>query len=294
MATPSSRPDNCVEAFYYFEKIVEERSQGRIQVDVKDGGQLGAHRDYIEQIQMGSIQAAEINVAVLTSLDPAFGVFSLPYAVKGADGLQKALDTGMNQKYNDILAKNGLTSIGWMIRSPRDMYISSHPVMTADDFKGMKVRIMEDPITRQAFELLGAVPVPLSANERYMALQTRVVDAAENSLSVILSQKEYEVTQYVSMTEHLISPNLIAFDPKFLAKLPADLRDIVLKAGDETGRYLTKLDLSNTEEEIKQLEGFGMVVNRVPDKSSFVEKLTPLYTSKRAEIGAEFVDAFTK
>jgi TRAP-type C4-dicarboxylate transport system substrate-binding protein len=127
-----------------------------------------------------------------------------------------------------------------------------------------------------------------------MALQTHVVDAAENSLSVILSQKEYEVTKYVSMTEHLISPNLIAFDPKFLAKLPADLRDIVLKAGDETGRYLTKLDLSNTEEEIKQLEGFGMVVNQVPDKSSFVAKLTPMYTSKRAEIGAEFVDAFTK
>jgi TRAP-type C4-dicarboxylate transport system substrate-binding protein len=68
----------------------------------------------------------------------------------------------------------------------------------------------------------------------------------------------------------------------------------VLKAGDETGRHLTKLDVSNTDAEIKQLEGFGMIVNQVPDKSSFVAKLTPLYASKRTEIGAEFVDAFTK
>ncbi|MDR3221862.1 MAG: TRAP transporter substrate-binding protein [Candidatus Accumulibacter sp.] len=295
MATPSNPEDNCVKAFFKFKELVEQRSGGRIAVDVKHTGQLGAHRDYIEQIRMGSLEAAEINVAVLSAVDSKFMVFDLPYISKSQKWLEDQLEGGLGKNFADSLEKSaGIKIIGWMVRSPRNMYISTRPVVTAPDFAGMKVRIMESPVMRRTFELLGAVPVPLTANERYMALQTKVVDAAENSTSLIITQKEYEVTKYVSRTEHFISPNIIALDPKFFAKLPADLQDIVVKAGNEAGHYATKLDADSESTAIVELKKLGMTVNDCPDKSTFQQKVNPIYAEYRDKIGGDVIDAFTK
>ena len=181
MGNPSNPEDNCVKAFFHFKELVEKNSGGKITVDVKHSGQLGAHRDYMEQMRMGSLEMAEINVAVLSGFDSKFMVFDLPYVSKSVAHLQKLLDGGLAKTFGDSLeASTGVKIVGWMIRSPRNMYISTKPVVTAADFAGMRVRIMESPVMRRTFELLGAVPVPIAATERYMALQTKVVDAAEN------------------------------------------------------------------------------------------------------------------
>jgi tripartite ATP-independent transporter DctP family solute receptor len=295
MASVSNPEDNCVKAFFKFKELVEERSGGRIEVDVKHTGQLGAARDYIEQLQMGSLEAAEINVAVLSAVDSKFMVFDLPYIFQSQKWLEDKLEGGLGKIFADSLEKGaGIKIIGWMVRSPRDMYISSRPVVTAPDFKGMKVRITESPVMRRTFELLDAIPVPLTANERYMALQTKVVDAAENSVSLIITQKEYEVTKYVSITEHFISPNVIAFNPKFFAKLPVDLQDIVVKAGNEAGHYASRLDAESEQSALEELRKLGMTINDCPDKSSFRQKVTPIYAEYRDTIGADVIDAFTK
>lgn len=295
MATPSNPEDNCVKAFYLFEKMVEERTDGRVDVQVFDSGQLGAHRDYIEQMQMGSLQAAEINTSVLSGFDPKFMVFDLPYLSKNVAHLQSVLDGGLNEKLSKSLQETtGLKIIGWMIRSPRDVYNSRNAITTVDDFKGMKIRVMESPIMTKTFQLLGAVPVPISATERYMALQTGVVDGAENAVGIIVSQKEYEVTDYVSLTAHNITPNIIAMDNNYFNKLPSDIQAVILQAGKEAGAYATKLDSDNEAATIEQLRGLGMKVNDIPDKSSFIKTVSPIYEQYRAEIGGDIIDAFLK
>ena len=295
MATPSNPEDNCVKAFFFFKEQAEQRSGGRLTVDVKHSGQLGSHRDYMEQMRMGSLQAAEVNVAVLSAFDSKFMAFDLPYISKSVAHLQGVLDGGMAKVFGESLEKaTGVKIVGWMIRSPRNMYISTRPVVTAADFAGMKVRIMESPVMTRTFTLLGAVPVPLAATERYMALQTRVVDAAENSTALVVAQKEYEVTKYLSRTEHFISPNIIAFDSKFLGKLPADLQKVVLDVGVEAGRFATKLDTESEGTAFEDLKKFGMTVNDCPDKSSFIEKVTPIYAEYRDRIGGDIIDAFMK
>ena len=295
MANPSNPEDNCVKAFFFFKEQAEKNSNGRIAVDVKHSGQLGAHRDYMEQMKMGSLEMAEVNVAVLSGFDPKFMVFDLPYVSKSVADLQKRLDGGLGKTFTDSLeSKTGVRIVGWMIRSPRNMYIAPRPVVTAADFSGMKVRIMESPVMRRTFELLGAVPVPLSANERYMALQTKVVDAAENSTALVIAQREYEVTKYLSRTEHFISPNIIAISSKFYTGLPADLQKIVADAADAAGRFATKLDSESEANALKELTRLGMTVNDVPDKSSFIQKVKPIYAEYRDKIGGDLVDAFTK
>lgn len=295
MATPSNPADSCVKAFMEFEKIVEKNSNGRIDVQIFHSGQLGSHRDYIEGLQMGSIQAAEINTSVLTALDPKFMVFDLPYIAKNMDHEIKVINDGVGEKLAKALEdKTGIKIIGWMVRTPRSIYTSKGPINTADDFKGLKIRVMESPVMIKTMEALGAKPVPLAATERYMALQTKVVDAAENSVPLIITQKEYEVTKFVSLTEHFCTPNVIAFDGKFLKKMPADLQKVILDAGKEAAAFEVKTDKEQLAEAIKTLEEKGMKVNEIKDKTSFIEKVKPVYAEYKDKIGQDLIDAFLK
>ena len=295
MANPSNPQDNCVKGFFHFKEVAEKNSNGRIAVDVKHSAQLGAQRDYMEQMQMGSLEMAEINVAVLSGFDSKFMVFDLPYVSKSVAHLQQLLDGGLAKTFRESLeASTGITITGWMIRSPRIMYIQTKPVHAVSDFAGLRIRIMESPVMRRTFELLGAVPVPLATNERYMALQTGVVDGAENSASFIIAQKEYEVTKFVSRTEHFISPNIVAMSLKFFKGLPADLQKVVLDAGDAAGRLATKLDSEGEADSLKELTRLGMTVNNITDKTPFIEKVRPIYGEYRDRIGGALIDAFTK
>lgn len=293
MASPSNPQDNCVKAFYKFQELVEAKTGGKVAVEVYHSGQLGSHRDYIEGLQMGSLQGAEINVAVLSAFDSEFMVFDLPYISKNVAHLKSVLEGGVADRMaKNLEGKTGIKVVGWMIRSPRNLYNSKRPVVTADDFAGMKVRIMESPIMTRTFELLGAVPVPLSASERYMALQTGVVDAAENSIPLIITQKEYEVTKYLSKTGHFISPNVIAISGRFFKGLPPDLQKAVLEAGAEAGAYATKLDADSEDAAVAELQKLGMQVNDCPDKSSFIKKVAPIYEEYKKEIGQDLINAF--
>jgi tripartite ATP-independent transporter DctP family solute receptor len=293
MANPSNPEDNCVKAFFEFEKLVELRSKGAIDVQVFHSAQLGAHRDYVEGMRMGSIQAAEVNTAVLTAFDSKFMIFDLPYMSRNVKHLLQVLGAGLGDKLAEsLLESTGIKIVGWMVRSPRSIYNSRNPIKTAADFSGMKIRIMESPIMSRTFSLLGAVPVPLSAAERYMALQTKVVDGAENSISLVITQKEYEVTKYLSITEHFCTPNIIAMDDNFFNSLPADLQKVILEAGAEAGAFATKLDSESEAAAIEELRRLGMEVNFIPDKSSFIEKVRPLYNEYRDEIGGDIIDMF--
>ena len=126
LANPSNPEDNVVKAFYYFEQIVEERSNGRIDVQVYDSGQLGSHADCIDSMQLHSLVAAEVNTSVLGNIDPAFSIFDLPYLTDGMDGEIEVIASGLGDVLDQRLqdAAN-LKIVGWFVRSPRSIY----PVM---------------------------------------------------------------------------------------------------------------------------------------------------------------------
>jgi len=295
MASPSQPADSCVKAFFLFEQIVERDSKGRIDVQVMHSGQLGSARDYIEGLQMGSIQMAEITTSVLTAIDSKFMVMDLPYISKNVDHLRRVLDSGVGALLAKALEdKVGLMILGYMIRTPRSVYSSKGPIRTADDFVGLKIRVMQSPVMIRTFELLGAKPIPIAATERYMAFQTKVVDAAENSPPLIITEKEYEVTKFVSLTEHFITPNAIVMDGKFYKKLPEDLQKIVQNAAKETEKFATEEDKRQLADAIKVLEEKGMKVNTIPDKSSFIEKVKPLYAEYEGKIGKDLIETFLK
>ena len=293
VASPSAPDDSCVMAYYKFKELVEARSNGRIDVQVFPNGQLGDQKNYIAQMQAGNIQAGEISTPLLSPLASEFAVFDLPYIVKDMDHEIRVLQSGVGDKMSKSLEeKANLKIISWLVRSPRSVYSSRGAINTADDFKGLKIRVMQSPIMVKTMELLGSQAVAISANERYMALQSKVVDAAENSVPLIVTQKEYEVTKFVSLTEHFVTPNVMAMDAKFFNKLPADLQKIVVDAGKEAGDYEVQVEKKQLSDAIATLESKGMKVNKIADKSSFVEKVKPIYAEYQDKIGKSTIDTF--
>lgn len=243
---------------------------------------------------MGSIQIAEIASSVVAAVEPKFMIFDLPYLVKDEQTEIDALNGNAGQILADALvAKADLNVIGWLVRSPRHVYSSEGPINTAADFKGLKIRTMESPPMLRAMELLGAKATPIPSNERYIALQTKVVDAAENNAGEIYSKKEYEVTKYLSKTAHIIQPNVLVIDNKFLSTLSEEHQKLILKVGKEAGDYATKFDLDNVSSIEAKLESEGeMIINDINDKSSFVEILTPLYDEYKDQIGEDLISIF--
>lgn len=296
LANPSNPEDNVVKAFYYFEKIVEERSDGRIDVQVYDSGQLGSHADCIDSMQMHSLVAAEVNTSVLGNIDPAFSIFDLPYLADGMDGEIEVLESGLGDVLDQRLQDAAdLKIVGWFVRSPRSIYTSKGPATKLADLAGTKIRIMESPLMSKAMTLLGMIPVPLAATERYMALQTGTVDAAENSVPLIITQAEYEVTDYVILSEHFCTPNVMAMDLDFYNKLPDDLKAIVDECGKEAGTYSSNLDKESLEEALDKLANeYGMTICEIEDKTEFMDAVAPLYDEYRDTIGQDIYDFFGK
>ncbi len=296
LANPSNPEDNVVKAFYYFEQIVEERSGGRIDVQVYDSGQLGSHADCIDSMQLHSLVAAEVNTSVLGNVDPAFSIFDLPYLADGMDGVSEVIESGLGDVLDQRLQDAAdLKIVGWFVRSPRSIYTSKGPATCLADLAGTKIRIMESPLMSKAMTLLGMVPVPLAATERYMALQTGTVDAAENSVPLIITQAEYEVTDYVILTEHFCTPNVMAMDLDFYNKLPDDLKAIVDECGKEAGAYSSQLDKESLEEALDKLANeYGMTICEIEDKTEFMDAVAPLYDEYRDTIGQDIYDFFGK
>lgn len=296
MASVGNPGDSLTKWFEHFGPEMEKRSGGRIKAELFHSSQLGAHRDYIDGLQIGSIQLAEMASSVVATVDPAFGVFDMPYISPDEMDQWNRIKAGAGDALDKSLrGKAGLRVVGWVVRTPRNVYSSKGPITSPADFKGLKIRTMESPPMLRAMALLGAKATPIPANERYLALQTRVVDAAENNSGEIYFKKENEVTKFISRTAHIIQPNVYCMSDAFFSALPADLQALVLEVGAEASEAATGFDFDSIEEIEKKLvsEG-GMTINDIPDKSEFIEILRPLYAEYADSIGQDILDMFQK
>ena len=295
ITTPSVEADAMTQGYIQFAKLVNMRSGGRIDAKVYHSGQLGSHRDSLEGLQLGTIQAAEINTAVVSAVAEEFEIFSLPYVIRSLDHAQEVLHNGVEAKLDGILRKKaGLTILSFYHRAARSVYSSKGPIEKVEDFAGLKIRVMQSPVMIKSMEVLGARPTPIAATERYMALQTKVVDAAENSPALVFTEKEYEVTKYLSITGHFFSPNVFLTSVKFFEGLPKDLQVIVKQAAIEGSQFAMGNEVAQADNSINTLKGLGMKVNFIEDKRPFVEKVKPLYKEYEKMIGKDLIEAFIR
>lgn len=192
----------------YFAKLVKERSNGEIEIQVFPSSQLGNQRDLVEGLVFGTVDMTLTGTAVLGNFVPEVAVFDLPFIFRDIPHAYKALDT-VGMDLCKLGEKQGMITLAIWENGVRHMTNNRQPIRTPEDMKGLKVRVMEQPVYIEMMKALGASPTPMAMSELYTALQKGVVDAQENPLAQIATKRFDEVQKYISLTGHTYAPEVV-------------------------------------------------------------------------------------
>tara|TARA_B100000424_G_scaffold271734_1_gene276369 strand:- start:4603 stop:5640 length:1038 start_codon:yes stop_codon:yes gene_type:complete len=280
----------------YFEKIVEQRSDGHIQVELFHSAQLGDDLQAVSNLQSGTLEMTAPSTSPLVGMFPEFAVFDLPFLFPTPEVADKVLDGEIGQKMLDDASRQGLVAIGWAENGYRQLTNSATPVTSPDDLDGLKIRTMQNDIHLDIWRTLGANPTPMSFAELFTALEQGVVDGQENPWITIEASKFIEVQDYASETNHVYTPFITLVSERFWNRLPAGYQQLVRDAAKQMGDYEREVSRTLNDQIKQQLKQAGMQITELtPEQVEvFQEKLAPVYDDWRDEIGGELIDAIRK
>jgi tripartite ATP-independent transporter DctP family solute receptor len=274
-----------VEAIQRMGKKLETQTKGRISIQMFPSMQLGGEKEMIEQAQVGALQIARISVGAMGPVVDELNVFNLPFIFKDEAQMRRVIDGPIGQKMLDDISKSPqskLIALGWMDAGTRNVY-SNKPVTKPADLKGMKIRMMGNPIFVETMNAMGGTGVAMGFNELYTALQTGVVDGAENNPPTLLAQNHYTVSKVYSLTGHLIIPEIFIFSKRTWDTLSKDDQALVRKLSREAQLEQRQLWDDYTKQAVEKLKAQGVQFVEV-DKKLFYDATQPV----RDKYGAKY------
>ena len=202
----------------------KEKTNGRLILKVMGSSQLGGERDYVEGMQLGNIEMAQVSSAAVNGFLNDFSLLSFPYFFKDYAEMEKVFNGPMGDELFAELEGIGIKGLTWFSNGFRNVYTKNTPVTTPADMKGLKIRVMESDVMIATLNAMGASGTPMAYSELYSAIQQGVMDGAENALGNIYSDGYYEICKNVSLTEHFAPPGVVAISQKSYDSLPDDLK----------------------------------------------------------------------
>jgi len=276
-----------------FKELVEKRSQGALTVNIFPNAKLGDERTLLERMKMGIVDAGIITNGPIINFVPAFGVIDLPFLFRDPKHAYKVLDGNIGKKLMADLESQGWKGLAFGERGFRNLTNSKHAVKTPADVKGLKIRVMQNPVYVDSFKALGANAVPMAWTEVLTALQQGTVDGQENPLNVIMAFKLYETQKYLSITRHAYAPAPIIMSMATWKKLTPAQQDIVKKAAQEAAEFERAWDNKMEAEWLKDLKAKGMVVT-TPDLAAFQKAVKPVYDQYTPKYGKALIESIQK
>lgn len=255
---------------------VKEQTGGRIVIEVYPSSQLGDVKASMEAIQMNTLDMAICNQAVLGSVVPECAILGAPFMFETDAQIANALNGELGKKLGELAVAQNINIACYLPTGFRNVF-STKAVRTLADFKGLKIRTMENPVDMGTFNSMGAIATPMGYSELFTAMQQNTVDAGENALSNIASDGFAEVAKYVTLTEHFYNVCPVLISNSAIDKIPEDLRDTFFKAcadGAEAGRQMC---MKANEESVAQLEEAGIEIIEI-DRAQLKEATAGLYT----------------
>lgn len=273
-----------------FKEVVEAESGGELTVSIYPNAQLGDERNLLESMRMGVVDSAIITGGPIMNFMPKFGVFDLPFLFSTPEQAYRVLDGETGKKMLEEMAQHGWKGLAYGERGFRNLTNSKHPVSTPEDMKGLKIRLMQNPVYVDSFRALGANAVPMAWTEALTALQQGAIDGQENPLNVIVSFNLFESQKYLAITRHAYAPNVIMMSMKTWEKLSPELQSIVQDAAVKAAEANRTYDNEKEAEWLQFLKDKGMEVT-TPDTAAFREAVKPVYEKYEEEFGKELVEA---
>ena len=275
-------------AAYKFAELVKEKTDGRINIEVYAGAQLGDEKSVIEQIQLGTIDFTRVSISPLSEFNKALNVLQMPYLYTGADQMWRVLDGEIGEKYLNDMESSNMYGLSWFDAGARNFYNSVRAVTKLEDMKGLKIRVQESSLMMGMVKALGAEPTPMAYGEVYSALQNGTIDGAENNWPSYESTSHYEVAKYFVLDEHTRVPEMQLISKATMDKLSAEDQQIIREAAKESALYERELWAQREKDSEKKVRDGGSEISELADGEleKFQAAMEPLY----AEFTADYKD----
>jgi C4-dicarboxylate-binding protein DctP len=278
----------------YFRKLVEERTKGRVKVEVYPNSQLYKDKEELEALQLGSVQMLAPSVSKFGPMGvKAFEAFDLPYLFDGYEAAHKITHGPIGASMLRQLQPHGMIGLAFWDNGFKE-FTANKPLRRLEDFRGLKFRIKSSKVLEAQMRALGAIPQVMAFSEVYQALQTGVVDGAETSPTNIYTQRWHEVQKFMSMTHHGYDAYAIVVNRKFWDSLPGDLRGILEQTLNDTTRYVESMSAHDEADAINAIRDSGKceVVELTAEQRSALKRvLEPVHRQMAERVGRELLES---
>jgi tripartite ATP-independent transporter DctP family solute receptor len=278
-----------VEAVMRLGKKLEAATGGRLSIQMYPSMQLGGEKEMIEQAQVGALAMARISVGPMGPLVPELNVFNLPFMFRDDAHMEKVIDGPIGDELLKKLSDHataGLIGLCWMNAGTRNVYNSKKPVRSLDDLKGLKIRMMGNPVFVDTMNALGGNGVAMGFDQLVNAMQTGVVDGAENNYPSYATGQHFRYAKYYSLTGHLMIPEILVFSKRTWQTLPPDDQALIMKFAKEAQQEERKLWYEMEKKSIQQIKEAGVDIIEIPDKKPFQDAVKPVWDKYGAQHAA--------
>lgn len=277
-----------------FAEELEERSDGRMKMELYPGGQLGGEPDMVQQLETGALDFGFITTAFLTSKSDAFSAWFAPFLFDSYEDAFKAKDTDVAKEILATLDDEGLRAMNYFFSGNRTMMFREK-IETPEDIKGLTLRVTPSPALQDFYRYLGANPESISLPDVYQAAQTGVIDGMEMDLDAAVTSNFNEVTGFGALTNHMVWPSVMIANAKKFDAMPEADQKIIEEAMAAASEYGTMKRASLEEEYMKTLTDRGMELYDMDEElfASYKEKFDEEYKKKDPLI-KEFIETFRK
>ena len=279
LRSSDTHPDGypTVEAVKYMGELVKQRTGDRICIEVFHSAQLGEEKDTIEQTQFGVIDMNRVSLGPFNNIIEETKVFSLPFIFRSTDHMHKVVDGEIGQEVLKAFENHNLVGLAYYDSGSRSFYNREKPITSIDDIKGMKFRVMQSDIFVDMVGALGGNATPMPYGEVYSAIQTGVIDGAENNWPSFESSGHFEVAGYYTLNQHLIVPEVLVMSKASWDKLSADDQAIVREAARESVGKMRELWTAREKVSEEKVRAAGVQIVTDIDKTPFIEAMKPVY-----------------
>lgn len=261
-----------------FARLVEERTQGKLKIEVYAGGKLGNEKSVTEQVQFGAVDFARLSISSLTDFEKSMAVLMLPYIYRDREHMFKVLEGPIGEKILGNLERStGIVGLAWMDAGTRSFYNTRREIKRPEDLIGLKIRSQETELMTDIIKAFGASPVAMAYGDVYSALQTGVVDGAENNWPSFEASKHYELAKFFTVDEHNRIPELLVVSKRVEEKLPPEQIRIVIQAAKEAAEFEREEWLKREAISRDKIEKAGVIVTTLQTNEEFKEKTRSLY-----------------
>jgi tripartite ATP-independent periplasmic transporter solute receptor, DctP family len=274
-----------VEAVVRMGKKLEEATNGRLSIQMFPAMQLGGEKEMIEQAQVGALELARISVGAVGTVVKELNVFNMPFIFRDENHMRKVIDGEIGKELLEKIStapETRLIGLCWMDAGTRNVY-TKKPIRKPEDLTGLKIRMMGNPIFVDTMNAMGGNGISMGFSELYSAMQTGVVDGAENNTPTYVTHNHHQIAKYFSFTEHLIIPEILVFSRVVWEKLSPEDQALIKKLAAEAQQEQRQLWDAMVKESMEKLQAAGVTFVTDVDKEAFRAAIKPVYDKYGAE-----------